>query len=39
MLVTLVQRIVGANDENLSPLDETSREEAGDHADEDFLEE
>jgi hypothetical protein len=39
MLVTLVQSVVRSDDENFSPLDKTSRKEAGDHADEYFLDE
>ncbi len=38
MLVTFVQSIVSARDEYFSPLDETGREEARDHAEDDFLE-
>lgn len=37
MLVTFVQGIVGAGDEYFSPLDQASREETRDHAEDDFL--
>jgi hypothetical protein len=37
MLVTPVQSIVSAFDEYFSPLDEAGREEASDHANDDFL--
>ena len=37
MLVALVQSIVSAFDEYFSPFDEAGREEASDHANDDFL--
>jgi len=37
MLVAFVQSIVSAFDEYFSPLDEAGREEASDHANNDFL--
>jgi hypothetical protein len=37
VLVALIKSVVRADDENLSPLDETSRNEAGEHADENLL--
>jgi hypothetical protein len=37
MLVAFVQRIVSAFDEYFSPLDEAGREEASNHANDDFL--
>ena len=37
MRVTSVQSVVRAGDKDLAPLKQTSREKAGDHADEDFL--
>jgi hypothetical protein len=39
MLIAFVQRIVSAFDEYFSPLDEAGRGEAGDHANDDFLDE
>jgi hypothetical protein len=39
VLVALIQSVVGADDEDFSPLDEASRKEAGEHADENLLEE
>ena len=39
MLVALIQSVVRANDEDLAPLDEAGRKEAGEHADENLLQE
>lgn len=39
VLVALIQSVVRADDKDLAPLDEAGRKEAGEHADENFLEE
>ena len=36
--ITGIERVIGAFDENLAPLDEAGREEGGHHADNHFLE-
>ena len=39
MLVAFVERVVSAFDKDFAPLDEAGREEARDHAKNDFLDE